>query len=194
MLPSEEEEEEYSIEEDFDEKIKIMLLGDSSVGKSSILRKYCKNEFLGKYITTIGIDFQIKNLTIDNKKIKVQIWDTAGEERYKVVTKSYFNSSNGFIIIYDITNRESFCNVNNWIEQISTLVGNNVKCILFGNKNDWKHKRNVEAKEGIELAKKFNYKFYETSAKDGNNIEEGFTSLIIDILGDIKSIKENKYS
>ena len=174
--------------------MKKKRLGDSSVGKSSILRKYCKNEFLGKYITTIGIDFQIKNLTIDNKKIKVQIWDTAGEERYKVVTKSYFNSSNGFIIIYDITNRESFCNVNNWIEQISTLVGNNVKCILFGNKNDLKHKRNVEANEGIELAKKFNYKFYETSAKDGNNIEEGFTSLIIDILGDIKSIKENKYS
>ena len=186
------DDEENAIEQDFDEKIKLMILGDSSVGKSSILRKYCKNEFLDKYITTIGIDFQIKNLTINNKKIKLQVWDTAGQERYRVVTKNYFNTSDGFIIIYDITNRETFTNINNWIEQITTIVGNNVKCVIFGNKNDLNNKRKVETDEGKELAEKFNFKFFETSAKEGNNIEEGFKSLTMDILDDISSVKERR--
>ena len=186
------DDEENAIEQDFDEKIKLMILGDSSVGKSSILRKYCKNEFLDKYITTIGIDFQIKNLTINNKKIKLQVWDTAGQERYRVVTKNYFNTSDGFIIIYDITNRETFTNINNWIEQITTIVGNNVKCVIFGNKNDLNNKRKVETDEGKELAEKFNFKFFETSAKEGNNIEEGFKSITMDILDDISSVKERR--
>ena len=186
------DDEENAIEQDFDEKIKLMILGDSSVGKSSILRKYCKNEFLDKYITTIGIDFQIKYLTINNKKIKLQVWDTAGQERYRVVTKNYFNTSDGFIIIYDITNRETFTNINNWIEQITTIVGNNVKCVIFGNKNDLNNKRKVETDEGKELAEKFNFKFFETSAKEGNNIEEGFKSITMDILDDISSVKERR--
>ena len=85
-----------------------MVLGDSNVGKSSIINKYCKNEFLSKHITTVGLDFQIKDLNINNKKIKVQIWDTAGQERYYVISKNFFKGSDGFIIIYDIINRESF--------------------------------------------------------------------------------------
>jgi small GTP-binding protein len=181
------EEEESSIEEYFDEKIKLMVLGDSSVGKSSILTKYCKNKFLSKYVTTIGIDFQIKYLNINKKKIKVQIWDTAGQERYRVVTKNYFNSSNGFVIIYDITNRVSFNNINNWMEQIESLVGKDVKCILFGNKNDLVRERSVKKEEGKELAKKYNCPFFETSAKEGNNIEAGFKCIIMDIIRDIQN-------
>jgi Ras-related protein Rab-1A len=179
-------------EEDYDEKLKLMILGDSSVGKSSILRKYCKNEFLDKYIATIGIDFQIKNVNINNKKIKVQIWDTAGQERFHVLTKSYYNSSDGFIIIYDITNKESFDNISNWIEQITSIVGKNVKCIIFGNKKDLKEKRKVEFDEGKELAEKYNCNFFETSAKEGDNIEEGFLNITTDILSDIKSVKERR--
>ena len=180
------EEEEGTIEQDYDEKIKLMVLGDSSVGKSSILTKYCKNQFFTKYITTIGIDFQTKYLNINNKKIKVQIWDTAGQERYRVVTKNYFNTSNGFIIIYDITDRRSFNNINNWMEQIESFIGKEVKCILFGNKNDLENKRDVQIEEGKELAKKYNCPFFETSAKEGNNIEEGFKEIIMEIIKVIK--------
>ena len=183
------EEEEGSIEQDYDEKIKLMVLGDSNVGKSSILTKYCKNQFLSKYITTIGIDFQIKYLNINNKRIKVQIWDTAGQERYRVVTKNYFNTSNGFIIIYDITDRSSFNNINNWMDQIESFIGKEVKCILFGNKNDLDNKRDVQIEEGEELAKKYNCPFFETSAKEGNNIEEGFKEIVMEIIKDNKNSK-----
>ena len=191
MEPSEEEESQIE-EEDYDEKLKLMILGDSNVGKTSILRKYCKNEFTGSYVATIGIDFQLKYLNIDGKKIKLQIWDTAGQERYRVVTKNYFNTSDGFLIIYDITNRESFLNINNWIEQINTLVGGNIKCIIFGNKNDLEEMRKVSIKEGEEMAKKYNCKFFETSAKKGNNLEEGFDDITKDVLGDMKIIHEKR--
>ena len=185
-------EDEELIEEDYDEKIKLMILGDSTVGKSSILRQYCKKEFHEKYIGTIGIDFQIKYININNKKIKLQIWDTAGQERYRVVTKNYFNSSDGFIIIYDITNRESFNNVKNWIEQITALAGENIKCIIFGNKNDLNNKRQVQKDEGKELAKNYNFNFFETSAKDGSNVEEGFNSIATSVMDDIKSVKSKR--
>ena len=184
-----EDDEEISIEEDYDEKIKLMILGDSTVGKTALLRKYCKNEFLGKYITTIGIDFQIKYINLNNKKIRLQIWDTAGQERYRIITKNYFKASDGFIIVYDITNRETFNNINNWIEQITTIVGENVKCILFGNKNDLINQRQIQKEEGKELSQKYKWNFFETSAKSGDNVEEGFKSIIIDVMSDIKTVQ-----
>lgn len=178
-----------SFEEDFDIKLKIMLIGDSNVGKTSLLKKYCDNEFSQTYIPTIGIDFQIKNLNINKKKVNVQIWDTTGEERYKILAKNCFNSSNGFIIVYDITNRKSYNNVNNWIEQINEFAPNHSKSVIFGNKNDLNESREVTLNEGKELVKKYNYKFFETSAKDGINIKEGFESLIKEIMNDAISIR-----
>ena len=176
-------------EEDYDEKVKLMIIGDSSVGKTSLLKKYCKNEFSNSYITTVGIDFQVKLLNINDKKIKIQIWDTAGEERYRVVAKNYFNTSDGFIIMYDITNRDSFDSISNWIEQIKDSTPNYKKSVLFGNKSDLNKLRNVQINEGKELAQKNDFKFFETSAKDGLNLNEGIESLVKDVLEDIDSIK-----
>ena len=174
---------ENSIEEnDYDIKLKIMLLGDSTVGKTSILRRYCKNEFSNKYATTIGIDFQFKNMIKFDKRIRLQIWDTAGQERYKVVAKNYFNSSDGFVILYDITNKESFQNVTSWISQINDIASKAVKFILFGNKNDLEESRIVKKNEGENMAKKYSMLFYETSAKTGENINEGFDFLVNEIL------------
>ena len=185
-------EEDSSIEEDCNEKIKIMLIGDSSVGKTSLLKKYCQNEFSESYISTIGIDFQIKFLDINNKKIKLQIWDTAGQERYRVLAKNYFNSSDGFIIVYDITNRLSFDNVNNWVEQIKQLAPSHIKNVIFGNKTDLSSERVIKTNEWKELADKFKFKFFETSAKTGHNLNEGYEYLVKEILGDIDSVKTSR--
>ena len=184
------EEEEYSsIEEDYDEKIRLMGIGDANVGKTSLIKRYCQNDFNNAYLTTIGIDFQTKNINMNNKNIKIQIWDTAGQERYRIMAKNYYNSSDGFIIVYDITKRESFNNINTWIEQISNSAQNYSKSVIFANKCDLKDIRKVKIDEGKELAKQYNFKFYETSAKDSINIKEGFESIIKNILGDIQSIK-----
>ena len=185
-------EEESTIVEDYDEKIRIMIIGDSTVGKTSLLRKYIQNEFSTNFINTVGFDIQIKFLIINNKKIKLQISDTAGQERYRIVSKSFFNASEGFIIVYDITKRDSFVNVNNWVEQIKEIAPNYSKSIIFGNKCDLKEKREIEINEGKELANKFNFKFFETSAKDGTNINEGIESLVKEILGDIASVKSGR--
>lgn len=178
-----------SIEVDFDIKLKIMLIGDTNVGKTSLLKKYCNDEFSKNYISTIGIDFQVKYLNINKKKVKVQIWDTTGQERYQVLAKNCFNSSDGFIIVYDITNRKSYNNINNWIQQINESAPNHSKCVIFGNKSDLNESRQVKLNEGKELTKKYNYKFFETSAKDGINLNEGFESLIKEIMNDAISVK-----
>ena len=185
-------EDESTIIEDYGEKIKIMLLGDSIVGKTSLLRKYIENEFSSNFINTVGFDIQIKFLNINNKKIKLQISDTAGQERYRTISKSFYNASEGFIIVYDITKRESFVNVNNWVEQIKEIAPNYSKSIIFGNKCDLTEMREIEIDEGKELANKFNFKFFETSAKDGTNINEGIETLLKEILGDIASVKSRK--
>ena len=185
-------EEESTIVEDYDEKIKIMIIGDSTVGKTSLLRKYIQNEFSSNFINTVGFDIQIKFLNINNKKIKLQISDTAGQERYRIVSKNFFNASEGFIIVYDITKRESFVNVNNWVEQIKEIAPNYSKSIIFGNKCDLKEMRDIDINEGKELANKFNFKFFETSAKEGININEGFEALVKEIMGDIMSVKSRR--
>ena len=188
---------ESSFEEDNDEKIRIMLLGDSKVGKTSLIKKYCLDEFSQSYVSSIGLDFQIKYLDINQKKIKLQLWDTTGHERYQFLSKNYFNSSEGFIIVYDITNRETFENVSYWVQQITEKAPNYSKCILFGNKCDLNMERKIELKEGKDLGKKYDYKFFETSSKDGINLNEGFLCIVKEVLGDfgpVKAIRRGSYS
>ena len=169
-------------DDNFDEKIKIMIIGESKTGKTSLISRYCNNEFYGAYLSTIGIDFQIKNIILNNKNIRLQIWDTAGEERYRNIAKNYFQSSDGFIVVYDISNSESFDKLDNWIEQIKNNAQETSKMILFGNKSDMEDSRQVSKEEGEEYARKNNLSFFEVSAKEGTNVQEGFEFFVKEIL------------
>ena len=171
-------------EEVYDEKFRLMLIGNSNVGKTSIIKRFCKNKFINSFISSVGIDFETKYVKIGDKTINLQIWDTAGQERYKVLAKNYFNQSDGFIIVYDITDRKSFDDVANWIEQIKEYAGEYTKNIIVGNKLDLEKMRKVEKDEGKELAEKYGYIFFETSAQSGKNIDKAFDSLAKNILAD----------
>ena len=161
----------------FDVKYKLMVLGESKVGKTSLIRKYTKNQFGGVYLTTVGMDFQDKIIDIENTKVRLQIWDTAGQERFRNVTKSYFQSSHGFVLVYDITDNQSLENLKFWMEQIKTNGPENARVILVGNKYDLPNERKVSIEEGENFAKKYNIKFFEASAKDGTNVNELFFEL-----------------
>ena len=175
MCESKENHEEEEI------KIKIMLLGESQIGKTSLIQRYVKNNFNLSYITTVGIDFQLKQIKMNNKSIKLQIWDTAGQERFKNITKSYFHSSDGFIVGYDITSRLSFTNVSTWLKEINDNAPEEIQKILIGNKCDL-NEREVTTEEGQKLAEENGMKFFETSAKNDINVKETFESITKDIL------------
>ena len=158
---------------------KILLLGDWSVGKTCFLMRYTDNTFTDIHLSTIGIDYKLKNVTLENgETIKVQIWDTAGQDRYKSITKSYIKGANGIILIYDVTKRRTFEGIQNWVKQIKEQVSSRVCVALVANKIDEKEKREVTEQEGIRLGKDIGYPFYEASAKDGININECFDNLI----------------
>ena len=184
-----------SIEEEYyDLKIRLMLIGDSNVGKTSIIKRYCNNQFSPSYISTVGIDFETKYLRLNGKIINLQIWDTAGQERYKVLAKNYYKNSDGFIIVYDITDKKSFNNVANWITQIKDSASENVKCVLLGNKCDLEELRQVDINQGKDLANNYHLKFYETSAQKGNNIQKVFNDLVKGFLNDDNFVNDSERS
>ena len=168
-------------ENDCDIKLKIMVLGESMVGKTSLINRYTNDKFVERYLCTIGIDFQEKIVKKNDREVKIQIWDTAGQERYRNVAKSYFQTSNGFVIAYDINNKDSFEKVKYWIEQIKTISDEKTKFVLVGTKCDLQL-REVSEEKGNSLANKLGIKFFETSSKLNINITEAFNSLIDDIL------------
>ena len=172
---------------EFDLIFKIMVIGESKVGKTSVIKKYTKNQFGGVYLTTVGVDFQNKMIQIDDLKIRLQIWDTAGQERFRNVTKNYFKSSNGFLLIYDITDKGSLEHLNFWSEQITLNAPKKTKCVLVGNKCDLEDLREVSKEEGKNYAEKNKIKFFETSAKDGTNIKEVFEYLSNEIYKEQKN-------
>ena len=157
---------------------KILLLGDWSVGKTCFLMRYCDNTFNDIHLSTIGIDYKLKNVIIDGETIKTQIWDTAGQERYKSISKSYIKGANGIALIYDVTNRKSFEGIQNWVKQIKTQVSSKVVISLVANKIDDIEKRVVTSEEGEQLGKDINYPFFEVSAKEGTNVNECFDYMI----------------
>ena len=177
----------------FDVKYKIMVLGESKVGKTSLIKRYTKDQFGGVYLTTVGMDFQDKIIEIEDKKVRLQVWDTAGQERFRNVTKSYFQSSHGLLVVYDITDRESFEKIKFWMENIKNNAPENAKLILVGNKCDLANERKVTIEDGENKARNYNIKFFESSAKDGTNVNELFFYLANEIYQDDKTKeKDNK--
>ena len=170
----------------YDEKIKIMVIVETRVGKTSLIKKYTKNTFGGVYLTTVGIDFQEKIINSEGKVVKIQIWDTAGQDRFRNIAKNYFHTSDGFLLVYDITCRESFDKLNFWYEQIKLNAPEHTKCMVIGNKCDLEEKREISKEEGDNFSKEQNIKFYETSAKEGINVNIIFQELSNEIIKDIK--------
>ena len=159
---------------------KVLLLGDSTVGKTCFLLRYCDKTFQEAHLSTIGLDYRLKTMTLQNgKNIKLQIWDTAGQDRFRAITKNYYKGANGIILIYDITNLQSYENVKNWIAQIREQANPNVVIYLAGNKIDVVEElRMVKTEDGQKIADEFNLPFYETSAKSGINVNKIFDDLV----------------
>ncbi|KAJ3444905.1 rab gtpase [Anaeramoeba flamelloides] len=161
----------------YDYLVKLLLIGDSGVGKSSLLLRFVEDSFTPSFITTIGIDFKIKNVEMDGKKVKIQIWDTAGQERFRTITTAYYRGAHGIMLVYDVSNEKSFLNVRNWIKNIETNASENVCKMLIANKADLTEEKVVETSRGEQLAAEYGIPFFETSAKSNMNVNESFMQL-----------------
>ena len=170
---------------------KILIIGDSNVGKTSILLQYTSNFFQETHIATIGVEFKLKEITLDNIEYKLNIWDTAGQERFKAITKSFFKAADGIIFVYDITKKTSFTNIKNWFQDAESKT-NDFKSIIVGNKIDLNDERTVTPEEGQNFANKKNCPFFESSAKDKINIDEIFLTLLKEILKNKKDVIDSK--
>lgn len=177
-----------SINAEYDYLFKLLLIGNSGVGKSCMLMRYAENTFTSNFYNTIGVDFKIKTINLDNKSIKLQIWDTAGQDRFRTITCSYYRGAHGIIVVYDITDRESFENVKTWMQEIEKYAQENVNRLLVGNKCDMGDKRQVSFEEGLELAKSYRINFIETSAKTANNIDQSFKDIAKSVMERIMSL------
>ncbi|EQC36199.1 rab family, other [Saprolegnia diclina VS20] len=166
----------------YDLLVKLLLIGDSGVGKSCLLMRYSDDSFTSSFITTIGIDFKVKTIDVDGKRVKLQIWDTAGQERFRTITTAYYRGAMGILLVYDVTDDHSFQNVRNWMRQIQQHASPNVNKILIGNKCDVDpSERVVTTQQGEELAAEYGVQFFETSAKSNLNVEEAFRSIAVDV-------------
>jgi len=165
----------------YDYLIKLLLIGDSGVGKSCLLLRFSDDTFTTNFITTIGIDFKIRTIELDGKRVKLQIWDTAGQERFRTITTAYYRGAMGILLTYDVTDEQSFQNIRNWMKNIEEHAAENVNKILIGNKCDLVEKKVVDTQRGQQLAEGYNIKFLETSAKNNLNVEEAFFSIARDI-------------
>lgn len=164
-----------------DHIFKLLIIGNSATGKSNLLLRFADNVFHGSLLPTIGVDFKIKTLRLLGKLVKLNIWDTAGQERFRNINSTYYKGSHGVMIVYDITDVESFNNVGMWLSEVAAHAGPNVVKLLVGNKCDLEEQRCVSAREGQALAERCGVKFMETSAKQCVNVEEAFHALAEEI-------------
>ena len=169
------------MENDMEKKLhtfKVLILGDPSVGKSCFLIRYTEDTFQDVYLSTIGMDCKYKKVDLENgESIRLQLWDTAGQDRFRSITRNLYKGAAGIILIYDVTNRKTFESIKNWVESIRAEVSNKVVIVLVGNKIDKKEQIDVKTEEGDVLAEEFNLPFFECSALTGENINEAFAEL-----------------
>ena len=177
--------------EDFDYLFKYIIIGDAYVGKSNLLLRYAYGNFNPEYQLTIGVEFAAKNLKIRDQTYRIQIWDTAGSENFLSITRSYYKSSVCALVVYDISNRDSFNHIGTWIDECKNQTAQTIFFVLVGNKSDLNDKRQVDKEEGQELADKYGIPFYEASAKTGDNVNEIFYNSADEIA---KKIDQNFYN
>ena len=186
-----------SINEDY--LFKIIVLGDCAVGKSNILSKYSKNIFNKSSKSTIGVELITKFFRYEDKIIKVNIWDTAGQERFTSMITTYYKGAKGALLVYDITRKNTFDNIDNWLKELISINSKNICISLIGNKSDLSLLRQVPKEKAMEKANRYRMKFYETSALDSSNIKHAFEDLIMDIYNknrnsfDSDNIKNNSF-
>lgn len=160
----------------YDSIMKVLLIGDSGVGKSCLLVRFVEDKFSPSFITTIGIDFKIKTVDVNGKKIKLQLWDTAGQERFRTITTAYYRGAMGIILVYDVTDERSFTNINQWFKTVNDHANDDAQLLLVGNKCDM-DTRLVTYEQGEALAKELGLPFIEASAKDDTNVNDIFFTL-----------------
>ena len=173
-----------SKDDEYDYLFKIVLIGDSGVGKSNLLSRFTRNEFNLESKSTIGVEFATRSIEMNSKTIKAQIWDTAGQERYRAITSAYYRGAVGALLVYDIAKHLTYENVERWLKELRDHADSNIVIMLVGNKSDLRHLRAVSTDEAKDFAEKNNLSFIETSALDSSNVDASFHS----ILGEIYKI------
>lgn len=168
--------------DEYDYLFKLIIIGDSGIGKSCLLNRFADDTYTDAHISTIGVDFKIRTLEVDCKILKLQIWDTAGQERFRTITSSYYRGAHGIMLVFDITNPESFDNLNQWLKEVDNYAKEDARKILVGTKSDLADKRKVAYADAVEYAKLHGMDYVETSAKTALNVDLVF----IDLAGSLK--------
>ena len=177
-------------DEPYDHLVKVLLIGESGVGKTCLLQRFNKGDFLIHHLTTIAIDFKMKILEVDGVNLKMQIWDTAGQERFNTLTSNFFKTAQGIIVVYSVADELSFQGINKWLTQIKNVAPKDVKVLLVGNKTDLENERMVSVQRGEECANKFGLELIEASAFNGTNVNLVFDTIGRKILEGIKNSED----
>jgi len=165
----------------YDYLFKVVLIGDSGVGKSNLLSRFTRNEFNLESKSTIGVEFATRSIDVDGKTVKAQIWDTAGQERYRAITSAYYRGAVGALLVYDIAKHATYVNVTRWLKELRDHADSNIVIMLVGNKSDLKHLRAVPTDEAKSFSTENGLSFIETSALDASNVEGAFQTILTDI-------------
>ena len=168
-------------DDNYELMVKVVIVGDSGVGKTNIMSKYLKNEFHEDSKATVGVEFGSKQFNIQGHQVKAQMWDTAGQERYKAITSAYYKGAKGAFIVYDISRKNTFDSISRWVSDITATADKKITLILIGNKSDLEDQRQVTKEQGEEKAKEFGLAFLETSASSGDNLEKAFSLMINEV-------------
>ncbi|KAL2342274.1 hypothetical protein Fmac_010214 [Flemingia macrophylla] len=181
-------------EEEYDYLFKVVLIGDSGVGKSNLLSRFTRNEFCLESKSTIGVEFATRTLQVEGRTVKAQIWDTAGQERYRAITSAYYRGALGALLVYDVTKPTTFENVSRWLKELRDHADANIVIMLIGNKTDLKHLRAVATEDAQGYAEKEGLSFIETSALESTNVEKAFQTILAEIYRIIskKSLSSNE--